>query len=144
MVTARVHFLRLASSPRGTGYALSRNSLLFVCAPLRYAQAYGVRKGLVPSVPSTYETACAQGTRTCRLDVLGYSHSSPAGDWNLGTLTSPHHLSFWFTQPFWQGWLGLIHVFTQNEPLSPAVSPCDLLRSAYSTANAFNPISVDQ
>jgi hypothetical protein len=63
-------------------------------------------KGPVLSVPSTYEAACAQGTRTCCLDVLGYSHSSPAGDWNLGTLTSPNRLSFCFTQPSQQRWLG--------------------------------------
>jgi hypothetical protein len=39
------------------------------------------------------------------LDVLGYFHLSPVGDWLLGIPALPHSLSFWIAltveKPFW-------------------------------------------
>jgi hypothetical protein len=44
---------------------VSRKSFLY-CAPLRYAQAYGARKALLLSVPSTYEPGFAQAPTLAR------------------------------------------------------------------------------
>jgi hypothetical protein len=77
---------------------LCRKSFL-ICAPLRCAQAYGVRKGAFFSLPSTYEAARAQ--RRARAAsilrfalgqaVLGYFRSSPSGDsfFDSSTLCAP-------------------------------------------------------
>jgi len=47
-------------SPRTDPSLRSVESHFLICAPLRCAQAYGVRKRACSFLPSTYETACAQ------------------------------------------------------------------------------------
>jgi hypothetical protein len=96
-----------------------------MCASLCYAQAYGVRKEvlsfLYPAL--TRQRAHEDGAHAVST-WRGYSHSSPVGDWTFGIPTSPRPSSpesFWFAQPLQQAWLGLTHVFTQNEPTTESL-----------------------